>query len=50
MAQEKKTVYLVKVKGHPGHGARTYDKAYAEQAQKDLQQRYRHVSIVTKKV
>jgi hypothetical protein len=49
MAEEKKTVYVVKVKGHPGHGARTYDKEYAQQAQEALNKRYKHVRIIAKR-
>lgn len=47
---QKKTIYLVKVKGHPGHGARTTDRVYAERAQEALLKQYKNVRIVTKKV
>lgn len=49
MAQEKQTIYVVKVAGHPGHGARTIDKDYAEQVKEALQREYRSVRIVKKK-
>lgn len=49
MATEKKTVYIVRVVGHPGHGARTTDKAYAEAAMAALKKQYENVKIVEKK-
>lgn len=49
MATKKQVVYVVSVKGHPGHGARTTDKAYALKAQEALLKRYNSVKIVEKR-
>ena len=49
MAEEKKTVYVVKVVGKPGCGGRTTDKEYAEQLQEVLSRQHKNVRTVEKK-
>jgi hypothetical protein len=49
MAEEKKTVFVVKVVGKPGRGGRTTDKAYAEQLQDVLGKQHKTVRILEKK-